>query len=267
MNKKHFFIILLLIFALNQAYAEPPETHNKHCLYGCPSGTPVTNNLIVRDIYALSSNDTTKFADWVAYRLDIATVFGDAKTKRNWKADPLLEEDETLEPPDYKNANAVLKTDRGHQAPLGSFKGTESWNKTNYLSNITPQKSNLNQGAWKRLEKKVRDIVGKGNIVYVMTGTLYENDILELPNVDEPCKVPSGYWKIVIVNNKHTDLLKAASFIFSQDTPRSDKVFDHLTTINEIEKRSGLDFLRELPDNVEEKIEGNDFRKWAKTNF
>lgn len=46
-------------------------------------------------------------------------------------------------------------------------------------------------------------------------------------------------------------------FIFSQDTQRKNKVLDYLCTINEIEKRSGLDFLRELPDDREELIQGN----------
>ncbi len=74
---------------------------------------------------------------------------------------------------------------------------------------------------------------------------------------DEPHKVPSGYWKIVIVLGNSIDSIKAASFIFDQDTPRSDKVINHLVTINEIEERSGLDFLRGLEDEiVEEVIEG-----------
>jgi endonuclease G len=113
------------------------EVHCKHFIYGIPLGTPASNDLIVRDIYALSSNDSTKFADWVAYRLDPGTVVGDAVTKRVWKADPWLADQETLEPEDYKGANKALRTDRGHQAPLASFKGT-NWQETNYLSNIYP---------------------------------------------------------------------------------------------------------------------------------
>ncbi len=70
-----------------QAEPEPQENHRKHFIYGLPTGTPSTNDLIIRDIYALSSNDETKFADWVAYRLDKDTVTGDVKTKRNWKSD------------------------------------------------------------------------------------------------------------------------------------------------------------------------------------
>jgi len=51
-----------------------PEIHCKHFFYGYPTGTPQSNDLIIRDIYALSSNDDTKLADWVAYRLDKETI-------------------------------------------------------------------------------------------------------------------------------------------------------------------------------------------------
>lgn len=118
---------------------------------------------------------------------------GDVKTTKNWQADPWLDDNETLEEGDYKDANKILKTDRGHQAPLASFKGTKYWSETNYLSNITPQKANLNQGAWKKLEDKVRDFVEKDYVVNVITGPLYECDFGTLPKADEPHKVPSGY--------------------------------------------------------------------------
>lgn len=78
-----------------------------------------------------------------------------------------------------------------------------------------------------------------------------------LPGADEPHRVPSGYWKIIVVPGKSGNSLEVAAFIFNQDTPRNDKVIDYLFTINEIEKRSGLDFLRELPDGIEEKIESS----------
>ena len=59
---------------LPTTHQDPREIHCKHFIYGMPLGTPVTNDLIIRDIYALSSNDANKFADWVAYRLDPETV-------------------------------------------------------------------------------------------------------------------------------------------------------------------------------------------------
>ena len=57
-------ILLALVPLL--ALGHPFEIHSKHWLFGLPEGTPDSNDLIIRDAYALSSNDDTKFADWVA---------------------------------------------------------------------------------------------------------------------------------------------------------------------------------------------------------
>jgi endonuclease G len=137
-----------------------------------------------------------------------------------WKAAPLLEDRETLEPDDYTDANAVLHTDRRHQVPLASFTGTPFWRDTNYLSNITPQKSDLNQGAWATLEGRVRDFARQPGVVgvYVMTGPLYERPMPELPRADEAHMVPSAYWKIIALPDGAT--AKVTAFYFDQDTPR-----------------------------------------------
>ena len=100
----------------------------------------------------------------------------------------------TLEPDDYRGANAALQTDRGHQAPLAAFTGTDHWRETNYLSNITPQSSGLNQGPWVRIETAARNLA-RQNAIYVMTGPLYEREMPDLPGADEAHQVPSGYWK------------------------------------------------------------------------
>jgi endonuclease G len=120
----------------------------------------------------MSNNDRTKFADWVAYRLTIYEVNRECDLNRVWRKDPWLDDNETLDasPDAYKDSNEVLKVDRGHQAPLASFGGTRTWHETNYFSNITPQKSELNQGSWMHLEEMIRDIVRTNRVVYVMTG-------------------------------------------------------------------------------------------------
>lgn len=234
-----------------------PEIHCKHWIYGYPKGTPASNDLIIRDCYAMSSNDETKFADWVAYRLDETTVTGDAQqTTRKWKADPWLDDSETLEPKDYKSAHAELKTDRGHQAPLAAFKGTDCWAETNFLSNITPQKSELNQGLWVKLEGKLRKLA-ETETVYVLTGPLYEKEMLALPEADEPHKIPSGYWKIIAINDEQPNTINCAGFIFTQDTPRTGNLINFVVNIDEIETRSKLDFFSDLPGDVENIIESS----------
>jgi endonuclease G, mitochondrial len=228
--KLTFLISILLIVAANAN-----EVRISHCNGSCPTGTSETNVTVITPIYALSNNQETKFADWVAYQVTPSTIGTSADHGRTWRADPQLENDETLEPGDYKGASNALTIDRGHQAPLAAFSGTVYWRMTNYLSNITPQKKSLNQGPWMRLEARIRDAAYRLNGVYVVTGPLYENDMDTLPLADETHKVPSGYWKVVVKNNN------AVGFIMEQDIERSMGECNAVVTIEKIEQRSGLE--------------------------
>lgn len=227
--------LTFLIYLLFSFVATANEVRISHCNGSCPTGAPETNTLIVTPIYALSNNEETKFADWVAYQVTPSTIGTSADHNRTWRADPQLEDEETLEPRDYRGASNALNTDRGHQAPLAAFSGTVYWRMTNYLSNITPQKKNLNQGPWMRLEGRVRDAAYRLNGVYVVTGPLYESDVDNLPMADEAHKVPSGYWKVVVKGNN------AVGFIMGQDTERSMDECLAITLLSEIEHRSGLE--------------------------
>lgn len=167
-------------------------------------------------VYALSNNGSTKFADWVAYEVDVSN-FGDTPG-RKWAVEPLLDENETLEPADYKSASSsLLEADRGHQAPLASFAGSRYWSELNYLSNITPQDKDLNQGPWKNLEEAIREAVYFRKSLFVITGPIYNAEMPSMPKADEEHKVPSSYFKLVY------DLSgKAAAFIMDQSSGRND---------------------------------------------
>jgi endonuclease G len=207
--------------------ASAEDIHDpQHCLFGCPEGSPSTND-IIREIYILSSDDLTKLADWVAYRVTKDTI--GPSENRVWKADPLLEDRDEL------HGDCILAGD--------------------YLSNITPQKSDLNQGAWATLEGKVRNLARQPGVegVFVMTGPLYERPMPELPRADEAHMVPSGYWKIVALPDGAT--AKVAAFYFDQDTSRNSNYCDHLITVDDIEARSGLDFFHELAGPVQNSLE------------
>lgn len=216
------------------------EIHSDLCLHGCPLGGGPSDDLIIRDIYVLRSNDLTKLADWVSYRVTAETV--GPSPNRNWRQDPLLKDYETLAPDDYRDANRVLGTDRGHQAPLASLVGTSDSQQTNYLSNITPQQGSLNQGPWARLEAAVRDLLqaAETDTVYVMTGPLFERPIRSLPSALRPHLIPSGYWKVIAVGAGGA--IRASSFIMEQETPRGDNFCDHQVELEEAERRSRFQF-------------------------
>lgn len=224
--------------------AVEPASASELCLGGCPSGASLSNTTITRSIYVLSNNPSTKFADWVAYRITRGTI-GKSK-QRNWRADPDLPASQTLEPSDYDGAPMALKIDRGHQAPLAAFSGTADWSKTNYLSNITPQRSALNQGPWEKLEAAEIRLAQRHDVaaVFVVTGTLYERPAGTLPAADEPHDIPSGYWKVVAVESPSG--MVAAGFLMHQNTPRSANYCAHNVLIQEVEVRSRLDLFPQL---------------------
>jgi endonuclease G len=185
-----------------------------HCPLGCPEN-PIKNDLVFAHVYALSNNPNTKFADWVAYEVNPVN-FGPS-TGRIWKVDPLLDDSETLEANDYKSANSSsLEADRGHQAPLASFTGSQYWYEVNYLSNITPQDKDLNQGPWKNLEDAVRDASSYKTPLFVITGPLFNKKMPDLPKADESHSVPSGYFKIIYDNSG------ATGFVMQQNSGRKD---------------------------------------------
>ena len=235
--------VLALIWAAPAALAQVPEVHSKHFVGGHPTGTPVTNDLIIRDSYALSSNDTTKFADWVAYRLTAAEVVGILDLEREWRADPFLDADETLEPnpddeDDYRGAFGHTRYDRGHLAALASFRGSRNASEVNFYSNIVPQQEAFNRGPLLRLENAERRIACAGTPVWIMIGTLYESAQTALLNADETHTVPSALWRVVVTQEP---TLRVAAFSMNQNIARAADVRDHLVSVDDIELRSGLE--------------------------
>lgn len=226
--------------------AHPSAVDN--CSVGCPSGgSELTLN---RQAYTLNNNASTKFANWVAYKITKETPA--SGRPRNWKADPDVPAGDTLNPVDYNGASVALKIDRGHQANLASMGGVSDWQTLNYLTNITPQKADLNQGAWARLEDQERNLSKAPDVdaVYVATGPLYEKNIGSLPGTNKIHTIPSGYWKVIFTGSTPTNGLYAA-FIMEQSTPRSASFCEYQVTVDEIEERSGLTLWSNLPQDVQ----------------
>lgn len=111
------------------------------------------------------------------------------------------------------------------------------------------------------MEDIERSIVTRFQNVYVMTGPLYEREMPKLPNADEPHVIPSGYWKIIVVQIRKDDLLLAA-FIFDQKQNQSNKLIDYCVSVREIENRTGLDFFNLLKTDLQNKFEINKDCSW-----
>ncbi len=214
--------ILLLMFG---AVSVSADTFIVHCPVGCPT-SPATNHLVIRHLYVLSNNPTRRFADWVAYEVDILN-FGDSPG-RAWKNESSIPHDERIEDADYTRSGYQ----RGHLAPLASFAGSDYWPEVNLMSNVVPQLEDMNSGPWGDLEKAVRDAVGFRDSLFVITGTLYERPMTAMAHADEPHSVPSGFYKIVYDRDG-----RASAFFIDQTARRTANYCNAEKTVAEIQTR------------------------------
>ena len=284
--RDYIWVFLALLFllstpALGQTCAVPSDPEeSKHFLFGRPIDLKPSERETIHvstfggdeRAYELNHNTHTKFADWVAYCLD--PIISEQETRpgrQDFANDPDIPNEFEIKHDHYNCAQWLIGYDRGHQAPRAAFKGlSNAFRQPDIVTNISPQNAKLNQRGWKALEDTIRAGVLSGNVVYVITGPIYERLMPALPDRNNPPDhiVPSGFWKIVAMGNaSQPDLLKAVAFYFDQErghipTPIATEDLDwgptfraHQVSIDEIELRTGYDFFPDLHEDFELPLE------------
>jgi len=66
-------------------------------------------------------------------------------------------------------------------------------------------------------------------------------------------EIPDSFFKIVVDEQNGTPRL--LSFIMPQEIDRKAKPADYLTSVDEVERQTGLDFFATLEDEIEDEIE------------
>jgi len=231
-------LAVLMVGFMSQSQAA--QLRIAHCLYGCPVGSSSESHLILRPIYALSYNTHNKVADWAAYRVTSGSIGIASSLSRAAIIDDFVEE--TLSEADFINAEEHGLT-RALLVPLVNFAGTPYWNEVNYLSNAVARSRNLSLGAWYGLEWSIRNLVNRESEVYILTGPIFrETPVAASLETQARHRVPDAFFKIVVSADN-----RATAFIFDQDLPVHVHHCDSRTTIDEIEKATGLEFFSENP--------------------
>ena len=204
------------------------------------------NDQVIRHrAYILNYQEDYEQALWVVHRLLKGAKYGKAKRARDFKPDPLVETGSAL-PTDYSRSGY----DRGHLAPAGDFKYDQSLTyETFYMSNMSPQKPDLNQHIWNDMENKIRDWVEDRDELIIVTGPVLK-DGLEYIGKQNRIAVPEQYYKIVYDKKAQ----QAIAFLMKNEGS-IELLRSFVVSIDEIEKLTGIDFFAKLPDNIEKKIE------------
>ena len=209
--------------------------------------------ILCRDGYLLSHNNERKVPDWVLESLVPERFQGSGDRDRSQFApDPNLPQGQRAELTDYAGSGY----DRGHMAPAADMKYSQAvMDQSFYLSNMAPQVGiGFNRHIWARLEDQVRIWTERRGKLVVITGPIFGADRIGQNGV----ALPTHFYKIVYEPARR----RAIALMLPNEKIRGNDLRPFVISIDDIEEFTGLDFLPDLPDSVEPRIERNVGTLW-----
>lgn len=237
---------------------DPPAGSSAHLELGVPVDADSTDDyLIVRYQYALSYNPQRNVPNWVSWNLN-SDWYGDVpRYSGNFITDTTLPAGMyRVKHSDYTNSGF----DRGHMVRSEERTRTADDNKsTFYLTNILPQRPDLNQGVWLDMEYWCESMCKDSSAeLYVVAGGIYSTTT----TIGNGVAVPDSCWKIVVVlpkggklANVSTSTRVEAVIMPNIQGVRSHKWRQYKRTVREIERATGYDFLRHVPVPIQDILE------------
>ena len=213
-------------------------------------GRGVSETMLQRKAYTTSYNRQTRTPNWVAWTLTREHTRG-TLLRENER----FEEDTAVGTPratyqDYYNS----RYDRGHMCPAGDNKWDQTALTESFLmTNICPQNHGLNKDDWNELEMQCRTWARRYGAVTIVCGPLFEEAAGQEPRTigRNKVRVPTGFFKVVYRAEPEPH---AIGFIFVNDGS-SQPWRQQATSVDEVERRSGINFFPQLPDDVEDRVE------------
>jgi endonuclease G len=148
--------------------------------------------------------------------------------------------------------------DRGHMAPnyaMSHLYGREGQADSFLMTNVTPQKAKLNQQLWQHLEeteiKHFAKLFGK---VWVITGPVFSGTVERLSS-DWTVEIPDAFFKIYVTEAVPGKPPMALAFLVPQTVDGHEPLAQFVTSIDNIETQTGIDFFADLDDRIEAHLE------------
>lgn len=240
-------VALLVLLVSCQAFAQTAEL-----VLGNPSNaddSDPNNYLVVRNEFILSYNRSRGAPNWVAWHLSKRDLGRFNREAGSFKVDELLPPESRVKESVYAGSGLEL----GHMCPSKDRSNRIPVNETTFvMSNVSPQVKRLNAGVWRALELHTQKKVGDRNEAYIYAGCYGERRRLK-----NQVSVPTRCFKIVLfLPNGSNDLerINENTEVVAVDMANTRQVRRpwrrNLTTIAEIEERTGFRFLSTLPENV-----------------
>lgn len=287
-KKTRIFGIFLTVMALlltTSLVKSQTDRSSVHLILGNPSeakqdASNADNFLMLKPQYALSYNKGKSIANWTSWQLN-QNCLGDVQRctvggQDGFAPDTSLPSGfKPVVPSDYQGSGF----DRGHMTPSADRTANATDNCATFLmTNIIPQSPDVNQGPWATLESYSRDLVKDGKELYIISGgagvggegrngskTSFNGKSSKL-NIT----VPASSWKVIVVLDQPGLGLSGIdknTRIIAVNMPQQQGVkgepwdikvngnHKYITSVKEIEKLTGYNFLSNVPKDVQDVIE------------
>lgn len=231
--------------------------------------------------------DNSKIANrFTCYYMDENNTAQNVSRHDSFKEDPEIPSAYRSKLSDYSGSGYA----RGHLCPSADRRASDDQQAlTYYLSNMQPQWQKHNEAQWANLEGDVRKWAARCDTLYVVKAATIDD--ITLNNVTESgvysttyngtyysdlkCNgrllVAKYYYMALLAFNKSTNTYQAigiwtkhynagttgASGSGSYDWPIINKENAQYISIDELEKRTGIDFFCNLPDDIEDQVEAS----------
>jgi len=213
---------------------------------GLPRGQDV--QVLRNPGFVVGYSDALRQALWVGYRAE--TLKGTPPLPRRPSFETDARTRARVAHRDYTRSGYT----RGHLAPnfaIGKLYGPAAQRATFLMSNIAPQKRRLNELVWQRLEEAEADVVAPAAIqLCVLAGPLFGAQPARLKS---GVAVPEAFYRIWL--DLEQGQPRALAFVVPQDVCGTEPLSRYVASIDEIERRSGLDFFADVADALEAALE------------
>ena len=210
--------------------------------------------------YSFVYNEAHEQANWVAYLLtaERATPRSDVPRKDNFRPDPAVKTGSAVDD-DYKNSGF----DRGHLAPCADMRWSQqTMDESFFFSNMSPQRPQLNQQTWEKLEELVRTWAKEYDTLYIATGPVLRAGLPSVAETEEAksnykpknrVSVPEYYYKVVL--HYTSKEIKGIGFIVPNKNGMGksvETIKNFAVTIDSVQNLTGINFFYQLPKVQEE---------------
>lgn len=141
--------------------------------------------------------------------------------------------------------------DRGHMIPAGDLRWDSLAMRESFkMTNVCPQTRALNSGGWTKIEDKIREWAVRDSALIVVTGPVITRGMKTIG--DSHVAVPTAFFKVVLA--PFATPTRAIGFVMPNKAANG-PLKKYAVSVDEVERRTGIDFFSALPDDIENGIE------------